>query len=370
MGQSKNSIELAEIFGAKIEELNKEEFPSMQNLSSAFFFQFVPCPDSTYSPEFVYIPLDENAPPHTEETVSLMNWNLLWEAGQIRPQFFESELPEKLKWLKKYEGHNIYLIPQFPSNRYYAYSSLFHLIPQRTLARFGLPFLQKGLWPNSYPDNRLGLYLPKDFDALLEKAFAAHVWPLISPGSKIAAFDKSDPIKLLAHSLDYWLPHIYKTIENRLKCFDRAEFENDEQIEKFKRLSRDLPSDIKAARPLNGGFVWMGEEEAWEATKEMVDLADSKGKLRDIIDAIKSNRVEDDFSDCWSYAREDFERKIYRKRSKIKVTFVELDDTIPVHGPESEVHENLLWENFMGLLDSKEKRIVVCIRNGFTVLEK
>lgn len=43
------------------------------------------------------------------------------------------------------------------------------------------------------------------------------------------------------------------------------------------------------------------------------------------------------------------------KSTKIKVSFVELKDTIPVHGPESEVFENLMWEGFIALLDSKVK---------------
>ncbi len=76
--------------------------------------------------------------------------------------------------------------------------------------------------------------------------------------------------------------------------------------------------------------------------------------------------MEEDFSSRWSFAREDFERKLYQKRSKVRVHFVELDDTIPVHGPESEVHENLLWQNLMAVLDPKERRVVVCLRSGIT----
>jgi hypothetical protein len=81
---------------------------------------------------------------------------------------------------------------------------------------------------------------------------------------------------------------------------------------------------------------------------------------------VKSNRVEDDFSPCWSHAKEDFECKIHRKRMKTRVTFVELNDTVPVHGPESEIHEKLLWEDFVAFLDKKERRIVVCLRSGLT----
>jgi hypothetical protein len=119
-------------------------------------------------------------------------------------------------------------------------------------------------------------------------------------------------------------------------------------------------------RPLKGGPVWMGEDEAWSVTSEIISKADSRGHLRAIIDAVRSNRIEDDFSNIWSYEREDFERKLYKKRSKIKVSFVELNDTIPVQGPESEVYENLLWEDFMALLDQKERHITVLLRNGYT----
>jgi hypothetical protein len=36
---------------------------------------------------------------------------------------------------------------------------------------------------------------------------------------------------------------------------------------------------------------------------------------------------------------EDFERRLYRKRAKIKVRFVELTDTITVQGPETEIED-------------------------------
>ncbi len=77
-----------------------------------------------------------------------------------------------------------------------------------------------------------------------------------------------------------------------------------------------------------------------------MDLADERGKLRTILDGIRSHRVVDDLSSRWSYAREDFERRLYHKRAKARVTFVELDKTIPCHGPEAEVDADLLWEDF------------------------
>ena len=103
-------------------------------------------------------------------------------------------------------------------------------------------------------------------------------------------------------------------------------------------------------------------------TEWTIELADADGRLRGILDAVRSNRVEDDFSDRWSFAREDFERKLYRKRSKIKTTFVELTDTIPVQGPETEIVGQTVTADFMALLDERNREIVVLLNSGHTSL--
>ena len=40
------------------------------------------------------------------------------------------------------------------------------------------------------------------------------------------------------------------------------------------------------------------------------------------MDAVLAQRVADDFSAAWSYAREDYERKLHRKHNKVSVRFV------------------------------------------------
>jgi hypothetical protein len=44
------------------------------------------------------------------------------------------------------------------------------------------------------------------------------------------------------------------------------------------------------------------------------------------------------------------------KRRKVKVTFVEVPDTVPVQGPESEVVGNLATNDFMAMLDARNHR--------------
>lgn len=126
-----------------------------------------------------------------------------------------------------------------------------------------------------------------------------------------------------------------------------------------------LPGAV-TGHPRMGGTVWVGEEEAGWVVEETVERADRTGRLRDIMDAVRSHRIEDDFSDHWSYAREDFERKLHGKRRKAKVTFVEVPDTVAVQGPESEVVGNLITNDFMAMLDARNQQIVILLTSGLT----
>ncbi len=346
------------------DELDPEIFPELYNISSAFLYQYIPRPLSERLPEFAYIPFRTHKYT-TDEDVAIHKWNMSWESGQLRGELFKDDLPAQLKWLEKFDGVNLYLLPD-TKPKYEAYIPLYHLLPQSTLEHFSLPLFKKGIWPIGFPNYWRLSVLTNGFDSQLSKAFAHHVWPLLIRGSRMRAFSKDDPIVILSHNLDYWLPYAYQVAEDRLRSFPRVDFESTEQDQKLISLRQEIPADVEVNRPLMGGAIWAGEEYAWEATKELVDVADRQGKLRAIIEAVRSNRIKDDFSDRWSYEREDFERKLYHKRSKTKVAFVQLDDTIPVHGPDSEYEENLLWEDFIALIDKKEQKIVVCLRNGIT----
>jgi len=40
--------------------------------------------------------------------------------------------------------------------------------------------------------------------------------------------------------------------------------------------------------------------------------------------------------------------------------------TATPHGPEAEVDEHLLWQDFFAILNPKERQVVVCLRSGVT----
>ena len=351
------------------EELDPEHYPVLRNLSSAFIYDLLPVPESRKNPEFVYVK-EFTKDRWLEINNFIVQWNNVWEQAHLRLDILYDQIPEELNWIKDHEDSNIYLLPHHKHSNYYAFQHILNLIPSKTRLKHGLPLFKRGNWPSELDNWYLNSILPKDFDDKLSKAFAFHIWPLLNKSSKMNAFSSNDPLLLLSHNLNYWMPYLHQIIESKLSELPRVKFDDDKQRKKCNELQKKMPEGITVARPRMGGMIWYGEQDAWDVTKQLIEYADNKGNLRAIIEAVRSNRIKDDFSEKWSYTKEDFERKIYHKRNKTKVTFVELDDTHPVFAPTSEIHGNLVWEDFIALLDQKEKRIVICLKNGITELTK
>ena len=351
---------------ASQDELGADDFPCLNNLSAAFVYQYLPVPiEPLPAAEYVHVPID----PNDNGTIGwLFKWNVAWEASPKRFHMFdEHDVPEHLRWLDRLEGHNICLVPNVQADPYTAYAPLYHLLLLDTLRRFGLPALRRGTWP-PMPPPLVGQPLSADFKERLSKAVAFHLWPYLS-GSCRSAFSNREPTVVLAHSLDFWLPYADRVAQDRMRALGRVKFKDEEQERRVAELqehARQNDRDCIPQPPLFGGDVWRGQEEALAATEEMLDHADHDGRLRAILETVRSNRVVDDFSPCWSFARKDFERKLYKKRSKVKVTFVELEDTIPVHGPDAEVEADRIWQDLFALADVRERKVIVCLRSGVT----
>jgi hypothetical protein len=344
--------------------LQPDSYPRMFNISAGFMFDIMLRPRRRLPVEYVYVPAQRLE--RHESVGRVVLWNQAWEAGQLRNRIrpFVRDLPKELRSIVQLrEDINVTFVPRWSTHRYNAYAPLFHMLPRRVVERHGLTPLTGGTWPSHFEPR---LQLPADFDDRLARAFAAHVWPHLCPGSRLVSFSASEPIRLLAHNLDFWLAFATDLIQDRLVAFGRprARPKTHDQVRKVRTELKE--PNILVSQPLMGGDLWRGEEDAAEALRELVERADAKGRLRGILEAVRSNRVEEDFSSRWSYAREDFERRLYHKRRKVRVRFVELTDTIPVHGPESEVEGQMLYEDFLALLDPKEKQVVVLLRNGIT----
>jgi hypothetical protein len=345
-------------------------YPRLWNMSAGFMCKAVVRPLDPARPEYVTVPLRPGIrdDANLALAVAISKWNLLWEAAQFRRRFFDDEeIPPRLYKIADQGDVNVVFVPRTQS-RYHEYAPLFHLLPRSALQRHGLPLLKGGQWPFTCEYTEVDRYLPADFHDRLARAWAGIVWRHLmpQPHSGISKFRANDPIRLLAHNLDFWIPPIIQVIEEYLRDF--PEVDNGVTGGPVPLVDGSALPGATAANPRMGGDIWRGEEEAAEAVRRTVEAADTTGRLRDILDAVRSHRCEDDFSPQWSGAREDFERKLYHKRSKVQVRFVELTDTIPVHGPEAEVIDRMLFGDFLALLDTRDRTIVVLLRSGFTKL--
>jgi len=344
-------------------EVTAETYPSLRNISVGFIVNRVARALKPAPPEYVTLPL-EGGISDAGHLVAVAKWNLLWESAQFRRRYFDDdELPAEVAQIADQGDVNVSFVPR-TATRYYEYAPLYHLLSRSQAERHSLPLVRAGIWPYTAGIDQPDRYLPADFGARLGRAWASAVWRHLSPGSPLSAFSRSEPIRLLAHNLDFWIPPVTAAMEETLRGFPVVGGDADE--EPVRLTDGSILEGVIAASPRCGGTLWYGESWAAEVVEQVVEAADAGGRLRAILDAVRSNRVEDDFSDRWSYAREDFERKLYHKRNKVRVRFVELTDTIPVQGPETEVEGNLVVGDFLALLDQRERQVVVLLRSGYT----
>ena len=361
---------LPEPYESQPELLNVEQFPALRTMSAAFMYRAVLVPRTEPPPpQYVFVRPTPDPEEKLREEVVLAQWNMAWEWGHVRPERFRDEIPKRLLWIERHPEANFRFVPLASpqaGGKLDAYAPIYSLLPLGTLRRFGLP-PRAATWPPTMAWRREA---PANANEKLSRAFAFHIWPVLTSRSRLGAFSRTEPLRVLSHSLDYWLPYVDVVVQRRAKALGRVQYENEEQRLEHEKAQQTLDPALDAdlCRPCFGGDAWRGEEEAREAMLEVVEVADAHGRLRDLIEAIRSNRVQDDFSHRWSYEREDFERKLYAKRNKWKINFVELNDTVPVHSPEAEPDQerHLLWQDFFSVLDEKERRIVVCLRSGAT----
>jgi hypothetical protein len=357
-----------------------EWFPDLGNISAGFFYRMMPVPDEPTPPEYVYVRSPEQRiGRHRTELryeLAIAEWNSTWDAGEHCWQLHDGRrsrrregFPRELRWLFK-ARKNIRLVPRNSRHSYNAYAPLYHLLPRGVLERFGLPLLKRGLWPYTMMVGRQRKFdaaLGSDFDGRLAKAFSYYIWPFIAPGKPPSGYDRDEPLIMLSHNLDFWLPYVDLVAQRRLRAGGRGKPESDETkrlIDKINAEHQGAGASVQV--PCTGGHIWLGEDEAREATAELIEIADAHGKLRSIIEAVRSNRVEEDFSSKWSPEREDFERRLHAKRHKVRPVFVEIDDAVPVHGPRSELDADTVWADLLAMASKKERRVIVCLRSGVT----
>lgn len=351
---------------ASSSDLEADKYPRLWNVSAAFFYRAVIRPDTPAPIEYVSVPIPHERHLALKTMNAIAEWNALWEASQYRRRITPSHtLPAAIYSIADLGDRNVAFIPRTAS-RYPEFAPLYHLIPQAILRRYGLPLLRSGHWPFLASLEDIDVYVPADLEARLSRAWEAVVWPYLMPRSPVAAFTSDDPVRILAHDLDSWLPAVTSVMQEILRGFPLVE----SHVDSFHPRLEDgtILNDAVTGPPRMGGDLWRGEVDAAEVVAWTVNEADSAGHLRAVFDAVRSNRVHDDFSAKWSRDREDFERKLNHKRARVSVRFVELPESIPVQSPFSEIEDNMVVGNFIALLSERDRQVVVLLRKGVTNL--
>lgn len=350
-----------------------DEFPTLRALSPGLldYRRVLVYGGAPLPVEFVSFEIPRHLRSFSEESARLhlfvTEWNAQWEAGSYR-EFGPEDMPQAVGFLDelpadKSATSDIVLIPS-DGNIYHRWAPLYHLLSRRTVESYGLPLIHRGMWPV------MGMAFGRDRiesaqTAALEHAVAEQLWShgLGRAKSPINAFGKDDSLRLLSHDLGFWRSHF--EILMRSYAQERGRVQR-QDADTEPESSEAAHPDVRYEMPRFGTEVWTGEAEASEVTRDLIELADQRVRLRAVMDAIRSNRVEEDFSKRWSAEREDFERKLYRKRDKVKVSFVELDDSIPYFDAETEVEGNMLYRSLMPVVQPKDRHVVVCLHNGIT----
>lgn len=355
--------EVSELYLQNEELSTPEWYPALTNLSAGFAYSRTLQAQDPDLPEYVTV-----IQHGMRDQLAMAQWNMLWEAAQFRGRMFDhDDLPYWLAQIAEQGDRNVIFVPR-THTRYYEFAPLYHLLPKTTLEKYGLPVLARGLWPDLMGRPGIERLLPADTPQRLAKAWAGAIWSHLMPSSRMLGFTKNDPVHLLSHNLDFWIPPVTQVIQERLKDLPQGPLGKTAVDQPAVLEDGSILEGVRITRPRIGAEIWTGEEDAAQARAEVVEAADRTGNLRAILDAVKSHRIEDDFSDYWTYAREDFERKLHHKRAKAKVTFVEVPKESPVQGPETDVIGNMVCNDFLALLDPKDRHIVILLSSGYTQL--
>ena len=118
-----------------------------------------------------------------------------------------------------------------------------------------------------------------------------------------------------------------------------------------------------------GGELWDSEDQE-DCERVIDDMLDGLGILEPIdpvLELLQSHYTHEDFSEKYSWIKEDFERSFYSKRSRVKVVLVETTDEFPSWNVgESYGHDDVIFRDLLSCFDRREQRLLVAIRQGKT----
>jgi hypothetical protein len=352
----------------------------MYAISNAFFkmMEVVQTDRWNYGPlEIAFVNGGPDGPKRFEADYAITMWNMAYAGGHLRPGDIFDSVTQQVPGIENRRNPNIFIAPKLPNGMSELHSMLASLLPDRYLADASL----------SRPRANMALSLVGRYDlddryaSRVEHAFAKFMWSRLSPGQRARpdAFAANSPLKLLAGDARFWMQRLYRVAINRREGLfgpvpDDPEWKSMDVLEKEFREQMDDQVDggFVVRRPLYGGTVWdaedAGEREA--VIEEAIYGDEVEGSLAPVIELLNSHRAHEDFSDRYSWIKEDFQRSFYSKRAKLKVELIDTIDDTPVwDSNECDGYSDVLFRDVLAALDVKERTLLLAIRSGKTVCE-
>jgi hypothetical protein len=350
----------------------------MRSISNAHFYQA----EVTQADRWDHGPLElaylsEPASRGPENLVAIHDWNASQRAGFLRSAEVMSQLATIAPHVEARSNPNIILVPTVLGTTSLDVM-LASLLPDAALQDAGLERRSANMtlaFPSSQKDK-------KDYGSRARKAFSKHVWSMIAPKARLdsSAFSMNSPLQLLAGDTRFWSHRIYRlALDRRDAWFEPTENEDEDwtpldviEREMLSAIPVDTRHKFSVHRPLVGGEVWDAEDaaEREDVLRAAIDGDGVMASLEPVIELLHSHRAHEDFSERYSWIKEDFERSFYSKRARVKVDLVETIDDAAAYDVDSDTaYADVLFRDLLAVLDVRERRLCIALRLGKTASE-
>jgi hypothetical protein len=377
----------------------------MRVMSNAFFDQaeIVQLDRRDHGPlELVFLDgvLDREGQRGDEAIGHIAEWNRRFRNGLLRKADNLEWVQGMLPALRGRSNPNIFLVPRIKGYTE-LHSMLASIVPEGILRRHGIwkrnaffsliPFLhgfceeldkpelfERISWKES---NARKVEAARAYASGACRAFEEYIWTKLARHHRwhYEFFDPTSPLRLLAGDVRFWMNRLYRLAVEWSEDFEEVsgEGENWESIEALThKLRENLPqeqwSNFLGRRPLMGGSLWNPDdpEDCEAVVEEMLNGAGIMESLQAVLEVLHTHPVHEDFSDRYSWIKEDFERSFYRKRAKVKVTLLETVDDLPVWSAKEPVgYGDILFRDLLSFFDRRDQHIFIAVRQGKTVSE-
>jgi hypothetical protein len=309
---------------------------------------------------------------------AISEWNQSAAAGFARPARALDVLVREFPSMKSCENPNMIFVPrQRAGGLTELHVMLASLLPEAALLAAGIDRSSAvfDLTLLNYPERPSGLA------PAICAAFERYIWTKLAPQSRLreSFFSSSSPLRLLSGDISFWMNRVYRValdIQESFREVDSSEKTWRPLGEVAAELSESLPPHlrdrVRVRRPLCGGDLWdiHDAEERELVIEEAINGAGVMDSLEPIIELLHTHRAHEDFSDRYSWVKEDFERSFYSKRSKLQVVLIETVDNAPAWSADDhDGYDRVLLRDILAFLNPRERKLFLALRQGRTVGE-